>query len=84
MRKQIILNASDLMHLIGECITCPKFKGKMRGGRTHTKRMIAESIVSELKGDYKKSIRESKEVQTVAERLQSYQPAIEKYIEPKS
>jgi hypothetical protein len=80
MKRKILLNAHDLMTLITETITLPKLKGKLRGGREYTKNLITESIISDIKGDYKKYIRESSSAQRISERLSSYKPSTDSFI----
>ena len=80
MRRKILLNSRDLMTVIAECVTVPKLKGKLWGGREHTKQIITESLMSDIKGDYKKAIRESNTAQTVSEGLMSYSPATDSFI----
>ena len=83
MRRKILLNSRDLMTVITECVTAPKLNGKLWGGREHTKQIITESIMSDIKGDYKKAIRESKTAQSVSEGLMSYSPATDSFITKK-
>lgn len=84
MRRKIILNSKDLMTVITECVTIPKLKGKLWGGRENMKHMIAEGIMTDINGDYKKAIRESDKAQSVAEELSSYNIATDSFITEKT